>query len=157
MQNANSVKPKKSKLFNFFFAYNLDIVAGCESKLTPNTDPHYVVILCTVQTVTNSAMESCSQFRRLYDMTSSYCLILLTQKLSPFAYACKIIHVFYLFLVIAHPISSSFTLILRLLFYNFFPLFQSVISTINVQLGIVTMQREKVARFYLIVYLRMLQ
>jgi hypothetical protein len=59
MRNANSVKPKKSELFNFFFAHNLDIATNCESQFTRNRDPQCLVILCTVQMVTNSAMESC--------------------------------------------------------------------------------------------------
>jgi hypothetical protein len=87
MCNANSVKPKKSELFNFFFAYNLDIAANCESQFAPNTDPQCLVIVCAVQIVTNSAMESCFSFRTLYDMTISYCLILFIEKLSLFPYA----------------------------------------------------------------------
>ena len=45
MCNANSVKPKKSELSNFFFAYNLDIAANCESQFAPNrfSLPGYIV------------------------------------------------------------------------------------------------------------------
>jgi hypothetical protein len=44
MCNANSVKSKKSEL-NFFFAYNLDIAANCESQFTLNrfSLPDYIV------------------------------------------------------------------------------------------------------------------
>lgn len=45
MCNANSIKPKKSELSIFFFAYNLDIAANCELQFAPNrfSLPGYIV------------------------------------------------------------------------------------------------------------------
>jgi hypothetical protein len=86
MCNANSIKPKKLEISNFFFAYNLDVAANYESHFAQNRFSlrGYIVYHTDHDEFGDGVM---FQFRTLYDMTSSYCLIMSIENLSLFAYA----------------------------------------------------------------------